>query len=203
MVALDARIRVFGAEVSEQDLPPLAVRPYPVQYMSPWTTKQGLELTIRPIRPEDEPLMIQFHRTLSEHSVYLRYMHLLSLSQRVAHERLARQVFNDYDREMALVAERVVPETGQREIIAVGRLSKLRRTNDAEFAILISDAYQGHGLGTELLRRLVQIGRDEKLARVIGYIASENTPMLRISQRLGFRLRRGEEESEVMAVIDL
>ncbi len=203
VVALDARIILFGPEVREQDLPPLAIRPYPVQYVSPWTTKQGLELTIRPIRPEDEPSMYKFHETLSEQSVYLRYMHMLSLSQRVAHDRLARQVFNDYDREIALVAERVAPETGQPEIIAVGRLSKMRRTNDAEFALLISDHYQGHGLGTELLRRLVQIGRDEKLTRVIGYIASENTPMLRVCQKLGFRLRRAEEESEVMAVIDL
>ena len=67
--------------------------------------KDGADVLIRPIRPEDEPLMVKFHDTLSERSVYLRYFHLMNLPQRVAHERLTRICFIDYDREMALVAE--------------------------------------------------------------------------------------------------
>ena len=87
----------------------------------------------------------------------------MKLSTRVAHERLTRICFIDYDREMALVAERKNPETGDHEILGVGRLSKLRGTDEAEFALLVSDRFQGQGLGTELLRRLLQIGRDEKI----------------------------------------
>ena len=70
--------------------------------------KDGAEVLIRPIRPEDEPMMVKFHETLSERSVYLRYFHLMNLSQRIAHERLTRICFIDYDREMALVAERAI-----------------------------------------------------------------------------------------------
>ncbi len=78
---------------------------------------------IRPIRPEDEPLLIKFHEKLSERSVYLRYFQPLKLTQRVAHERLSRICFIDYDREMVLVAERP-NDQGEPEILAIGRLSE-------------------------------------------------------------------------------
>ena len=108
-------------------------------------------VTIRPIRPEDEPPMVRFHETLSERSVYLRYFHLMNLEQRTTHERLTRICFIDYDREMALVAERRNPETGESEILGVGRLMKIHGTREAEVAVLISDKWQGRGLGKELL----------------------------------------------------
>ncbi|HSW49521.1 MAG TPA: acetate--CoA ligase family protein, partial [Bryobacteraceae bacterium] len=85
LIALDARVVVHDQSVREQDLPKLPIRPYPLQYVSGWTTKTGVGLTIRPIRPEDEPLIIKFHETLSERTVYLRYLQALKLSQRVAH----------------------------------------------------------------------------------------------------------------------
>lgn len=206
VLALDARMILYGADIREENLPRLAVRPYPVQYIEPWTTKDGIPLTIRPIRPEDEPLMIEFHATLSDRSVYFRYMHAMQLSQRIAHERLARICFNDYDRELALVAERELstPKAGEtREIVGVGRLSKLHGRNEAEFAVIVGDGFQAHGLGTELLRRLVKIGRDEKLSRIIGFIASDNMSMQRVAERVGFRLRRSYEDQEVEATIDL
>ena len=96
--------------------------------------------------------MVDFHRALSEQSVYLRYFHAMKLSQRVAHERLTRICFIDYDREMALVADRKDPATGAHEILGVGRLSKRRGTDEAEFALIIRDGFQGRGLGTALLR---------------------------------------------------
>ena len=203
LLALDARVVVFGRETRAEELPRLVIRPYPAQYVSAWTTTKGLPVTIRPIRPEDEPRMVAFHATLSDRSVYLRYLHVLSLNQRVSHERLAQTCFNDYDRELALVVERAKPDHGEREIIAVGRLIKMHRRNEAEYAILVSDQYQGHGLGTELLRRLLDVARDEKQKRVIGYIATENTAMLRICQKLGFRLHRSLDESQIEAIIDL
>lgn len=205
-IALDSRMILYGPETGEESLPKVAIRPYPVQYVEPWTTKDGVPLLIRPIRPEDEPLMIDFHTKLSDRSVYFRYMHALQLSQRIAHERLARICFNDYDRELALVAERESQDAGgvaKREILGVGRLSKMHGRNEAEFAVIVADAFQGHGLGTELLRRLLQVGRDEGLSRIIGFIASDNMSMQRVSERLGFRLRRSYEDQEVEAVIDL
>ncbi len=194
IVALDARIVLHGKEVAEDKLPRLVIRPYPAQYATEWTSKGGMTVTIRPIRPEDEPLMVQFHTTLSEESVYMRYFHFIQYSQRVAHERLTRLCFIDYDREMALVVERTDPKTKERAILAIGRLSKLHQTAEAEFAILVSDAWQGHGFGGELLRRLVQIGRDEKLQRIVASILSDNVAMQRVSRKTGFTLKRVETE---------
>lgn len=202
LLALDARIVLHDASVGEDALPVLAIRPYPLQYVSPWHLKDGREVTIRPIRPEDEPLIVRFHQALSGRSVYYRYLHMIGLSERIAHERLTRVCYIDYAREMALVAERPDAD-GTPVILGVGRLMKLRNTNEAEFAILIADAYQGQGLGPELLRRLVQIGRDEKLSRIVASIDLENREMRVVSERAGFTVSYDAEEQLMMAHLDL
>jgi acetyltransferase len=202
LIALDARVLLYGPDVAEEALPRLAIRPYPTQYVTPWALKDGTPVTIRPIRPEDEPLMVAFHATLSEESVYMRYFSPLKLSQRIAHERLTRICFVDYDRQTALVVERHDQETGERQILGVGRLVKLHGSNEAEYALLISDQWQGQGIGTELLRRLIQVGRDEGLSRITAEILPDNRAMQKISQQFGFRLQRSLTEP-VRAVLDL
>jgi len=201
--ALDARVIVHGPEMTAEALPRPAVRPYPVQYVGPWTGKGGRAVMIRPIRPEDEPLMVRFHETLSERSVSFRYFHAMKLSARVAHERLTRICFIDYDREMALVATADDPEAGGRAVLAVGRLGKIHGANAAEFAILVADHAQGQGLGTELLRRLVAIGRDERLDAIYADILPENVEMQRVSAKLGFRLDQAAGDAVVRAEIAL
>jgi acetyltransferase len=171
-------------------------RPYPQHLVKPWTSDDATEIMIRPIRPDDEPPMVRFHATLSEHSVYMRYFHMLPLDARIAHERLTRICFIDYDREMVLVAER------EGEIVAVGRLIREGEASDAEFAVLISDQFQGHGLGTELLKRLIEIAKAEGLDRVIADILGENRQMIEICKVLGFHLRFGGE-GVVNAELDL
>jgi acetyltransferase len=203
LVALDARVIVHGPEMRPEDLPRPAIRPYPVQYVERWTTKDGTPLTIRPIRPEDEPMLVAFHERLSERSVYFRYFHLLNLGQRTAHERLTRICFIDYDREMALVAERERGPSGGSEILAVGRLARTHGTNDAEMAILVSDDFHRRGLGTELLRRLIDIARREKVERITADILAENRAMQRICEGLGFRLAYQAEDGTVKAEIRL
>jgi acetyltransferase len=141
--------------------------------------------------------MVRFHEGLSERSVYLRYFHFMKFDQRVAHERLTRICFIDYDREMALVAE----QAGQ--IVGVGRLTRLRAAREAEFAALVTDAWQGRGLGLEMVRRLVEIGRSEGLGRVVADILPENTAMQKVCRKLGFRLRDSLEDGIVKAEIDL
>jgi acetyltransferase len=203
LLALDARIVLHPPKVTFDQLPKPAIRPYPLQYVSPWTMKDGNQVTIRPIRPEDEPLMVKLHQTLSDRSVYLRYFCSLSLSRRVAHERLLKICFGDYDREMALVAERNDPETGEPQIIAVGRLSKLHGRNEAEVAVLVSDKYQKLGLGNELLRRVVEVARDEKLSQVSAEMLPDNGAMQTIMRRLGFRVRAAADMTSIRAFLDL
>jgi acetyltransferase len=171
--------------------------------VQPWTLLDGTAITIRPILPEDEPLMIKLHQTLSDRSVYFRWLHMLGLSQRIAHERLVGICFIDYDREMAFVADHHNPETGQHEILGVGRIIKARDTDEAEFAILIADQFQRKGLGTELLRRLIQFGRDEKLQRLIGDILPENRGMQEVCKKLGFRVEYSLEDELMKAELEL
>jgi len=189
MIALDARIVLHPPDAREETLPRLAIRPYPAGYITPWKLRDKTSVTIRPIRPEDEPLMVKFHQTLSERSVYLRYFMPLKLDQRIAHERLSRICFIDYDREMVLVVERRDPKTQEVEILGVGRLSKLHGANEAEFALTVSDQWQGHGLGTQLLKLLVQVGREEKLERIVAVILPGNREMQHVCRKVGFAVR--------------
>lgn len=203
LIALDARVVVHGPEVTLDQVPRMAVRAYPTRYQSPWTLKDGTAITIRPIRPEDEPAMVRFHETLSERSVYLRYFHLMNLEQRTTHERLTRICFIDYDREMALVAERRNPATGESEILGVGRMMKVHGSRDGEVAVLISDQWQGRGLGKELLARLLIVGADEKLGRLVADILPDNRNIMRICEKLGFSLKHSMDDEVVHAEFKL
>src|ERR687894_1003370 len=204
LTALDARVVLHDPQTAEEDLPQTAIRPYPIQYVSDEETSDGTQVRVRPIRPEDEPLMVKFHETLSEQSVYMRYFHMMKLDQRTAHERLTRICFIDYDREMALVAEHADPETGEREIMGVARLSRNGADpSEAEFSVLVSDRFQRRGVGTLLVERLLEVGRAENLRRITAEILLDNRPMQLISKRLGFQLHRDMEDMVVKAELDL
>jgi acetyltransferase len=203
LLALDARVIVHGPEVETQKLPKPAIRPYPSQYVAQWKVKDGTIVRIRPIRPEDEPLMVKFHKTLSERTVYLRYFHMENLSARVAHESLLQKCFIDYDREMALVADLQSPRTGEHEILAVGRLTKESNEPEGEVAVLVADRWQNQGLGTELVRRLIEIGRNERLARVVANIMPENQSMRSLADRFGFVVRSTDDPNMLTALLKL
>lgn len=198
LLALDARVVLYAKDAPARTIP--AIRPYPLQYVKPWTFDDGTEVLIRPLRPEDERLMARFHAHISERSVYQRYFQFLSLDQRTSHERLVRVCFSDYDREIVLAAECRDPSTGEPEILAVGRLGKAHLLNEAELAVLIVDEYQRRGLGTELSRRLIEIARIEKLDRVTVEILGSNHPMLDVCAGLGFRMEH-EEDGVVHGVL--
>jgi len=179
------------------------MRPYPVQYVFPFTLRDNTEVTLRPIRPEDEPMMRKFHTTLSDRTVYMRYFCSLSLSSRISHERLLHICFADYDHQIALVVEREDPLTGERSILGVGRLSKFGANNEAEVAIVVSDEHQRKGLGKELLRRLMQVGREEGIARLSGEILCDNIAVLSMFNKAGFTVHMLSDSSSVKAVLDL
>jgi acetyltransferase len=202
LIALDARIILHESHIPPEQLPKLAIRPYPRQYISQWKMRNGEVVNIRPIRPEDEPLMVKFHETLSEQSVYFRYFHLIKLGSRVRHERLTRICFIDYDREIALVVEHQNQQTQTPEILAVGRLSKLHGTNSAEFSILVCDRYQYQGIGTQLLNKILQIAHQEQLHTITAEILRENQAMQKICEKLNFTIHPTQDSTVVQAVIN-
>ena len=185
-----------------QVLPKPALRPYPTQYVESWKMTDGAPITIRPIRPEDEPLMVGFHKNLSEETVRMRWFQSIKFESRTSHERLSKVCFTDFDREMAVVAEQK-NAAGEKEILGVGRLSRLRGTAEAEFAIVISDKAQNKGLGTKFLKTLVDIGRAEKISKIVGYVLPENVEMLRICHTLGFQTRHDLEDKITRVEMEL
>ena len=190
ILALDARVVLVDRKTSDEALPRPAIRPYPLQYISPWKMKDGAEVTIRPVRPEDEPAMAKFHELLSDETVYLRYFHMAKLDTRVAHERLLRKCFIDYDREMALVAELSGANSRVPPIVAVGRLSRRPLSEEAELAVVVADRYQHQGLGGELIARLVKIARAEGLKRIVAEFHSENSAIRHLAMHGGAKVER-------------
>jgi acetyltransferase len=188
LLALDARVVVYGPDMTEDKLPKTAICPYPIQYVGTWKMKDGSEVTIRPIRPEDEPAVVEFHKNLSERSVTMRYFQPLQLSQRTAHERLTRICFIDYDREMALVVE-----NKRGEIVAVSRMSKEHGTTSAEMAAIIRDEYHHKGIGTELFRRHLDIARKEGVTEVYCNMMADNGDIQAIVRKLGFQVSKVDD----------
>jgi len=166
----------------ESPVPRAPIRPYPSHYIEGVELRDGTRVTLRPICPEDEPAMVRFHRNLSEFSVHFRYFHHIALSERVSHQRLAQICFVDYNLNMVLVAE---TEAG--EIAGVGRLSRAVASEaEAEFALIVADAWQNHGIGAALLRKLIAIGPQVGMRRIFGSVLADNQPMLDICAPLGF-----------------
>jgi acetyltransferase len=199
LVALDARVVLHGKDVDLGSIPRMAIRPYPRQFHKEYRLDDGSQLYLRPIRPEDEPKLVKFHYTLSEHSVYMRYFHWMKLEQRTQHERLTRMCFIDYDRQMALVAMRPNPKTGEHEVTGIGRLVKLRTPGEAELAVIVSDAFQRRGIGARLMEELIAFAKTENMHRLTGSVLFENRPMRKLFERFGFTVKQGEDRETLDA----
>lgn len=193
LLALDARVVLYPAETDPADIAKPAIRPYPTKYAGQIVLKDGTTMNLRPIRPEDEPEFVRFHTTLSEQSVYRRYFFPMNLETRIRHERLTRMCFIDYDRQMALIAERQEPSGTPGEIAGVGRLIKTPGTSEAEVAVLVSDAFQGRGIGTALVNRLIDFARDEKLELLTATFLAENRAIEALFRNSGFEFSEGTE----------
>jgi acetyltransferase len=199
LIALDARIVLHDRAIATKDLPRTAIRPYPQQYVADWTARDHTEFVIRPVRPEDEPLIARFHETLSEDTVYERYFQATNLAFRTSHQRLARICFAGYDRQIALVAE-TRDANGQPIITAVARLSKYNN-NEGEFALLVGDPWQGKGIGSELLRRITAVGCAEGLTGIRALILRENVRMQRVAREIGYTITPGEDAATCEAYV--
>jgi acetyltransferase len=181
IVALDARIVLAPADQPEEQRPRLVIHPYPNQYTQTFKLRDSEDAIIRAMRPEDEPLIIAMHARHSEHTIRMRYF---SLVKTLSRDSLIRLCHLDYDREMALAA---VKTEGAGEImLGVSRYYLHPETGDAEFAVIVSDAHQKLGLGRHLMQQLITVARERGVKRLVGLILSENTPMLALTQSLGF-----------------
>lgn len=159
---------------------------YPVDYATEFQAHDGTQFTVRPIRPDDEERMADFHRHLSEETVYRRYFAPLRLDVRIAHERLLKRCLIDYHNEMALVAT-YSNECGEERLAAVARLVKATDTNCAEVAFVVADHHQHHGLGTYLLERIVDIARTEGISELEAVMLTDNLSMKDLFRRAGFQ----------------
>ena len=203
IIALDARIILHDKNTPACALPKMAIRPYPAEYSKEIEKAGKPAIGIRPIRPDDEPLIVKFHGTLSERSVYMRYFAWMKLGQRTAHDRLVRMCFIDYDRQIAFVAETTNEFSGEREIIGVARLVKSANGKEGEVAFVISDAHQGQGIGREMMALLVEFARDEEMGALTATFIRENTPMRKLLERFKFEVTDDLQEESSTARLEL
>ncbi|HEY4255397.1 MAG TPA: bifunctional acetate--CoA ligase family protein/GNAT family N-acetyltransferase [Chlamydiales bacterium] len=189
LIALDARIVLHEPGLKESELPKPAIRPYPNQYIQSFILKNGTSLTIRPIRPDDEKLIVRFHQDLSQETVRQRYLKAINYEERIAHDRLVRICFNDYTREIALVA--IAEKTN--EIVGVARLTKLPSGNDASFALVVKDAFQNQGVGSKLMSQVLSVAKAEGIQMLAASLLEENFQMQKLLKGLGFEVRKEGE----------
>lgn len=198
VIALDARVVLHPPNTDPRDLPRPAIRPYPEHFVSRATLRDGVEVMVRPIRAEDEPAVVDFHQRLSEQSIYSRFFSTIPLAERVSHHRLARICFADYDREISLI---VMAADQPQVILAALRLTRRHASKDADFGLLVIDAWQGRGLGKLLVGELLRVAWAEGIGRVHGTVLADNRRMLEICRKNGFVIIPKGEECEVMLEI--
>jgi acetyltransferase len=154
---------------------------YPNQYTAPFRLRDGREVIVRPIRAEDEPLIVALHAEHSPHTIRMRFFGMVKT---LSHDSLIHLCHLHYDREMALAA--VLGEGDTVRILGVSRYYLNPETGTAEFALVVSDAYQRQGLGRHLMQRLMDIARERGVKRLVGQVLAENGPMLGLLRSLGF-----------------
>ncbi|MFO0929516.1 MAG: bifunctional acetate--CoA ligase family protein/GNAT family N-acetyltransferase [Gemmataceae bacterium] len=198
VLALDARVVLVPADLPLDRRPQLAIHPYPNQYITSFTLRDGSRVTVRPIRPEDEPLIIDLHGRHSERSIRMRFF---SLVKTLSRDSLIRLCHLDYDREMALVAE--LQGVGRTQVLGVSRYYLNPATGVAEYALIVEDAHQRKGLGRYLLTRLIEIARERGVRKLVGQVLRENAPMLALTASLGFDLPIDVSNDVVKVEMDL
>ncbi len=192
VIALDARVVLHPAEIADKDLPKLAIRPYPYQYELRTQTEDGRPICIRPIRPEDEPAVIAFHKGLSEETVVARYGVNRPLEERIDHSRMTRICFADYDRQFALVVENGCDDGARGEIIGMSRQVRMHASDDRHLTMVVADGWQRQGIGAKLVQAQEAVARGEGVANLISELAPENVGMRELLESEGFAIEEQE-----------
>lgn len=186
-IVVDAHIVLEAQETQRRrhDYHHLVISPYPVKYTKHVKLKDGSDAVLRPIRPEDEPLVERMFQYLSKESLYYRFFGYVP---QVTHEFLARYTQNDYDREIAIVAE--IDDENERKMIGVVRIIADAWMDSAEYAILIADPWQRQGLGYLLTDAILDIARDRGIRKIYASVLATNKGMMHLFEKRGFTIKR-------------
>ncbi|MFZ7113456.1 MAG: GNAT family N-acetyltransferase [Desulfatiglandales bacterium] len=195
-VAVDARVRIQKPETPAPHH--LVISPYPAQYESEEMTTGGVHIFIRPIKPEDAPMLMKFFENLSTASRYHRFF---GATKSLSRDMLLRFTQIDYDRHIALLAFN--RETEKEMILGGARVIIGPDRRKAEFSVTVADPWQGKGVGRKLLERCLDACRDYGIGTVQGEVLAENTQMINLGRRVGFHVSRGEDASAYRLTIDL
>jgi len=202
--ARDARIVLETQSIEDwliinyhSQYPHLVIAPYPIRLVVNWKFKDGTDVVLRPIKPEDEPLVREFISSLPEETLRTRFFTSLT---GITHEWLILMCDTDYDRHLAFVAE--ITENGRKRIISVGSLHVDPEKNSGEFALLVHDDFQRKGLASKLMQLIIEHGREKGLGEIEGQILSDNEKMLGLSKRLGFT-KKWQQGSTVIVSLRL
>lgn len=199
VIAVDARFVVGESSAATDRYARLAIHPYPSGLTQEWQLADGTQITMRPIRPEDAEMEMAFVRGLSADTKYFRFMDTM---RELTPDMLMRFTQIDYDREMAFVATMCNGE--REEEIAVGRYINNPDGESCEFAIVVGDRWQGHGIGRRMMEALIAVARGKRLKVMMGYILGNNTRMLTIAAELGFRIETDPQDvTHKLVVLDL
>ena len=196
IMAVDARMMLTPSDTPAPQH--LVISPYPAQYESHLQIPAVGTLLVRPIRPEDAPLLEDLFNTLSPRSIYTRFFTPL---KRLPQHMLARFTQIDYDREIAMVA--ILEDENDEKLLGVARYFLERDHEHAEFAVLVGDPWQGLGIGATLLQRVLDIAKERGVRSIWGTVLSENTQMLKLGRKLGFKISKIPDASEYEARLDL
>ncbi len=191
-IALDAEITLERSPSRQREpYEHLSIQPYPTQWIRNTVLKNGQQVQLRPIRPEDEPLEAELVKNTSKESLYFRFFGYMP---GIDHKMLARFTQIDYDREMAIVA--VIETNNKSEIIGVVRIVGDGWRETCEYAILVADSWHGHGLGSILTDYILEIAQAQGYQRVTASFLKVNGAMRRLFVRKGFKVQAGDGESD-------
>ena len=194
--AVDARVVIEPSQIS----PPqhLVISPYPGQYEKTATTKGGLKILVRPIKPEDAPLLVDLFNTLSKESIYYRFF---SPMKSLPPNMLAYFTQIDYDRDMALVA---IDDTPPKErMLGVALLMSFPDGKKSELAVVVGDPWQGKGIGATLMEYLIALAKERGTESLWALVLAENKNMLALARKLGFKTSWVRDAHQYEIKIDL
>jgi acetyltransferase len=189
VLAVDARVAVgqVARKFAGSGPANFAVRPYPSQWQRHLEVKDGWRIFVRPIRPEDEPLIHELLRHVTSQDLRLRFFAPI---KEFTHEFIARLTQLDYARAMAFVAF----DEATNELVGVVRIHSDSIYENGEYAILLRSDLKGRGLGWALMQLIIEYAKSEGLKRISGQVLQENSVMLNMCRDLGFAIESDAAE---------